>query len=196
MLTDIFTNIFKNNLWKSPESRSGRGSEVELTANIRKNLPILLRYLDVHSILDASCGDFNWMKLVELEDIVYHGVDIVPELIQENQLKYGNELRSFTIADITKDKLPKVDLIMCRCTLYHLSYVNIQKALRNFKAAKPKYLLLTNMPSIKKNTDIKDGGYRRLNLERPPFNLKSTMFFEDVPSTHEVMSLFSLESIK
>lgn len=61
-----FTSIYRNNGWGSLESRSGAGSTLASTANIRRELPGLVERLNIRTLLDAPCGDFNWMKEVAL----------------------------------------------------------------------------------------------------------------------------------
>jgi hypothetical protein len=39
-------------------------------------------------LLDIPCGDFNWMKLLNL-GVDYIGADIVGELIAENRRRFG-----------------------------------------------------------------------------------------------------------
>jgi hypothetical protein len=41
------------------------------------------------TLLDAGCGDFNWMRHVNLKLDQYIGIDVVPELICENQRQFG-----------------------------------------------------------------------------------------------------------
>jgi hypothetical protein len=59
------------------------------TETIRQTLPALLAELRVESMLDLPCGDFNWMKQVELPVSRYIGADIVEPLIAKNQGQYG-----------------------------------------------------------------------------------------------------------
>ncbi len=61
-----FRRIYTRNAWGSKGSVSGSGSESEFTASLRVTLPDLLRELGVRSVLDAPCGDFNWMQGVDL----------------------------------------------------------------------------------------------------------------------------------
>ena len=43
-----------------------------------------LRKLGIRTIVDAACGDFNWMRhIVCNSDIKYQGFDIVEELINK-----------------------------------------------------------------------------------------------------------------
>lgn len=78
---EIFEDIYQNNRWGSSESRPGSGSELRTTDTLREELPKLLRYLNVKSMLDLPCGDYNWMSEVDLGGIFYRGADIVEELI-------------------------------------------------------------------------------------------------------------------
>jgi hypothetical protein len=73
--------------------------------------------------------------------------------------------------DITKIIPSKVDLILCRDCLFHLSYKDIFSALKNFKKSKSRFLLTTTFTNRTKNRNIFSGGWRPINLELPPFNL-------------------------
>src|SRR5262245_49829383 len=115
----VFTEIYHNHIWNDPESISGRGSTWARTEVVRVTLPLLLKELNATTLLDAACGDFNWMQHVALEGIKYIGVDIVPELIELNLQRYGSEDRAFVQMDISKHKLPSADVILCRECMIH-----------------------------------------------------------------------------
>jgi hypothetical protein len=70
---ETFKRIFDESSWnvETEESVSGEGSTLEQTRELINVLPELLRSLDIQSFLDAPCGDFNWMKFVDLSDIHY-----------------------------------------------------------------------------------------------------------------------------
>jgi len=136
----IFETIYNKNYWDSKESVSGPGSSLKTTQRIREALPDLWKKYDIKIFLDVPCGDFNWMKEVDKSGIQYIGADIVKPLIDENKKKYGAHNINFTVLDITKDALPKVDMIFCKDCLQHLSNENVFKALRNFKNSGSKYL--------------------------------------------------------
>jgi hypothetical protein len=169
IMEEIFTQIYHSNAWEGI-SRSGTGSDLEQTKSIREELPKLLKELKVKTLLDLPCGDFYWMKEVNLENTKYIGGDIVQDIIDINNKKYSNQNRNFIKLDITKDPLLKVDLILCRYLLQHLSESKIWKALENIKKSNSKYLLTTVATGVKENIDINDGEYRPLNLLIPPFS--------------------------
>lgn len=168
-LQQTFTNIYEQNSWGSSESASGAGSEKKSTELLRKELPVLLQKFNIKSILDIPCGDWNWMKYVDLCGASYIGADIVESLIQKNKEIYKGV--DFRVLDITKDTLPKVDLIFVRDCLGHLNNHNVSLALRNCRESGSKYLLSTSFTKWDKNPDIEDGGWKCINLMIPPFQL-------------------------
>ncbi|MBW2972237.1 class I SAM-dependent methyltransferase, partial [Candidatus Woesearchaeota archaeon] len=149
------------------------------TVKIRKAIPALVKRFGVKSFLDVPCGDFNWMKEVKL-GAVYIGGDIVPDLIDANNKRYASEDRSFMKLDITRDRLPKADMVMCRDCLVHLSFKDILKAVKNMKRSGAKYLLTTTFPGVRFNQYIETGEWRVVNLEKPPFS-----FPKPIVSIHE-----------
>lgn len=168
-LTAVFSEIYHTNAWQDPESVSGRGSTSARTKAIMSQLSLLLQDLQTKTLLDAACGDFNWMKDTELGDVKYIGVDVVPALIAFNQL-YSDEQKSFAALDITTDRLPAADAILCRDCFIHLSFRNIKAALRNFKKTNATHLLCTTHTTVVENTDCTDGSWRNVNMQLPPFN--------------------------
>ena len=166
----IFEHIYDSNRWQNDESRSGHGSSLDQTASLRQALPGLLNAFEIHSIIDVPCGDFHWMKRVELHDTTYLGLDIVPELIAANRARYAKPGRDFNKLDIVETVPPRADLILCRDLLVHLSYADIRRAVANFKASGATYLLTTTFPDTSRNENILTGNWRRLNLARAPFD--------------------------
>lgn len=167
----VFKVIHENRAWGT-DSSSGGGSDLKQTTLVRDMLPKLFQELKVDTVLDAPCGDFHWIDRMSLDVKRYIGMDIVPDLIESNQENYSNEKVDFQCADITKDKLPKVDMIICRDCLVHLSNRKIKKALRTFKNSGSKYLLTTTYPGlVKHNWNIVTGMWRPVDLQKPPFNL-------------------------
>ncbi len=168
---DVFTEIYKTNHWNSEESISGGGSELSQTKSLLRDLGLLLKEKKIHSVLDLPCGDFKWMQHLDFTDINYIGGDIVEELIQLNSLQYKNlDNVNFRLLDLIEDTLPKSDLIIVRDCLVHLSNSNIFKAINNIKRSGSTDLLTTTFPDFNLNYDIVTGDWRRLNLEKEPFN--------------------------
>lgn len=154
------------------ESASGPASSLASTEELRLALPALLRDLGVRTLLDAPCGDFFWMSRTRLSLDRYIGADIVPELIDEVRRRHGAPGREFIVADLTRDRLPVADAVLCRDCLTHLSLRKAAAALENIRRGASTYLLATTFPgAVAVNRDILTGGWRMLDLRLPPFNL-------------------------
>jgi len=164
----VFTKHYRENGWASAESRSGHGSTFHASQAVREALPKLVEQLKIRSMLDVPCGDFNWMRFVDIS-IAYIGADIVKEIVADNQRDYGSPTRYFVKLDLTSDSLPRADLILCRDCLIHFSFRHIHRAVANIKRSEARYLLTTTHPSLEHNRDIVTGEWRRLNLEAAPF---------------------------
>lgn len=169
-MKDLFTNIYHNNTFGGVESRSGHGSNLANTAAIRAALPALVARLGVRTLLDIPCGDFYWMKEVDLRGIMYLGADIVGALIERNRQLFSAGNINFLKLDITDDELPPADLILCRDCLVHFSNADALRAIANIKRSGAGYLLTTTFTNREANQDIATGEWRALNLEAPPFN--------------------------
>lgn len=170
-LRETFTEVYRRNVWRGGESRSGKGSGLAHTETLRRVIPPLLEELGVATLLDASCGEFFWMKEVELGAVRYIGTDIVKDMIAENERRYGGPTRRFLCLDITRDALPRADLILCRDSLVHLNYGRALAAVANFKRSGAVHLLATTFPGRRENRDFDAAlGWRPLNLQLPPFS--------------------------
>ncbi len=168
---DLAARFERTNLWGAATSVSGLGSEDPATAAIREALPALLQRLGARSLLDAPCGDAGWIGRMKL-DVDYIGIDIVPSLIEANNQRVarGELTGRFRVADITRDALPPVDVVLCRDCLVHLSFQNIARAIARFRDSGARFLLVTTFSEWDGNRDCEDGDWRALNIEKAPFN--------------------------
>lgn len=168
---EIFTEYYKTNFWQNPETLSGDGSTSEYTETLRKQLPILFAKLEVATLLDAPCGDYNWFQhVLRPTGLQYTGGDIVGELIERNNQIFSNETTRFVTLDIITDKLPPAQLWMCRDVLFHFSNEDIFKTLSNLVRSDIDYFLTSSHTEVRENEDIPTGWFRLLNLREPPFN--------------------------
>lgn len=181
-ISDIFKSIYEKNSWRNTESSSGNGSTLSYTENLRKELPILINKFEITSMLDAPCGDFNWMKeVLPRLNVDYIGGDIVESLIYNLNKLHSNSTTQFSILDITKDKLPTTDLMICRDCLFHLEPILVKNFFKNFVSSDIKYLLTTthvnennNFQNVKK---MKTGEYHKIDLFSEPYNLPRTVLY-------------------
>jgi len=177
---EIFTDIYRSNAWNGTFSVSGPSGELSQTARIIAALPALFRGHRIRSVLDIPCGDFYWMRQVDLRGVRYVGADIVAELVSRNTAAYERPGLSFTQLDLLGDPLPRVDLVLCRDALVHFSFADGRRALENICASGSTYLLTTTFLARKRNRNVATGGWRPLNLERAPFRLSApTLVLEE-----------------
>jgi hypothetical protein len=170
-MESIFAGMARDCSTSKMESVSGPGSSLAQTTEMRQRLPQLLQSIGAQSLLDAPCGDFNWMRQVALGVKEYTGVDVLKELVETNQKQYGGNGRRFLQLDLSSDVLPRADVILCRDCLVHFSFHDIMRTLANFRRGGSSYLLMTTFPHRTANADIQTGGWRPLNFELGPFRL-------------------------
>jgi len=204
-IEERFNKIYSTNYWLDGESRSGKGSSLRSTENIRIHLPKIIERFKIKRLLDAPCGDFNWMsQVLKNVDVDYIGSDIVEDLIVSNRKNEKNNIK-FVKLDIRIDKLPMSDLMICRDCLFHFSYEDIFKFLDNFLISDIKYMLLTshlNTENKFENRNIVTGDFRKIDLFSKPFNFEKNYIYSFMDKDiHEVehfkhMYLFSKSQIK
>lgn len=181
----IFTDIYKRNAWGCDESYSGWNSTLATTADLRKQLPELFSRYQISSMNDIPCGDFNWMKAVELGSTFYFGGDIVPALIEANKRKWESENRKFGVINLLSDPLPKADLFLCRGCLDHFSEADVKKTILNIRKSGCTYLLATTYPKAL-NSNILTGDYRPINLTAPPYNFPEALLL--IPDDEDALA--------
>ncbi|MCL7754964.1 class I SAM-dependent methyltransferase [Polaribacter sp. Z022] len=180
---DAMKQVYEMQLWGNNQTPfySGEGShKLEIINPYIKTISSFLNdFKEPISVLDLGCGDFNIGKhFVELTK-KYIAVDIVENLIDYNKKTFNKENLEFFCLNIAKDNLPKVDCVIIRQVLQHLSnkeVINIVEKLYQYK-----YIILTeHLPygAFTPNLDIISGQGIRIKkqsgilLLEAPFNLK------------------------
>lgn len=171
---EVFTRIYETGAWNSAESASGTGSTMAQTEIIRDVLPVLISQRGIKTIMDISCGDWNWMQHVDLRGALYHGADIVPAIIEANQAKHAHPRRCFSVMDILTDPFPEADLILCRDCLCHFYHADAIRAIVNIRNSGGRYLLANFYPRHYANVGdgnlaITTGQWYPINLCAAPF---------------------------
>ena len=206
---EFFETVYRENQWSSPDSRSGPGSELSATENLRRELPALLQRFAITSVLDAPCGDFNWMQHLDLGGIQYVGGDIVSGIVQRNESQFGSSGRRFVQLDLASDMLPATDLIFCRDCLIHCSNGLVIQILRNIVQSRAKFLCTTHDVSYlryaRQDFQVGDLGYeishrfRCINFTLPPFNFPPPIHVINEPDFWEdckTMALWSIDDLR
>lgn len=181
-----FSEVYRLNLWGSPESRSGRGSEKRVAAPDRKFLydSINRHYSSRASqtnltIIDAPCGDFNWMPalLAALEEkfasVTYHGFDIVPSAIKTLRQRWASRPNyHFHHSDLVESVPAQGDVLICRDLLNHVSLRDGQRVLSNLLASHTPLLVISNNAATNSNAASPGdgGGSRFVDITKAPFN--------------------------
>ena len=196
-----FEKIYAENVWGNSESLSGPGSTLVATENLRQALPVLLADLNVRCLLDAPCGDLNWIaKVLEELNIFYIGVDIVEPLIAKLRRLYRDDKKKcFLHIDVTIDMLPMADLLIARDFLFHLSYQDTANFLANYLSSRIPFLLTTTHVNNGRfeNRDIETGRWRWFDIFSEPYSF-SAYPLRQIPDDGGVksMCLFTRYQVK
>ena len=190
-----FDDIYRNATWgtnKDGVGNSGTGSTEHATLLYRAFLQQFLADRKITSVVDAGCGDWEFSKTIDWTGIDYKGFDIVESVVRANTERYAKPNVQFIHADIVETELPAADLLISKHVLQHLPNSAVEKFLRQMK--KYRHVLLINGVDrhslTADNTDIRPGGYRTLDLTRPPFDLPAIKVLTYVDSTstmHQVL---------
>lgn len=180
---EVFTSIYQGKSWGGHQSVSGRGSDDDQTAVIAAEIPNIIAKLNVTSLLDIPCGDFHWMKNVQLGSTKYIGSDIVADLVAKNNAEFSSPTVTFQQLNLIEGPLPKVDLIFCRDCLVHFSFAHVRSSLKTIVTSGSTYLATTSFSKRNSNDDITTGNWRPLNLRTAPFSFPAPLIEIDEKCT-------------
>lgn len=198
-------------LWQVNSKKNipcGYGSKLQHTEMARVFIQECIYRFKIQSINDAGCGDFSWMKLLDLKDVKYSGFDINSQMIDALKEAYSDV--NFFEHDFVNKILPKADLIVCRDCLFHLPFKSIFNALKLFKESGAKWLITTSHNEQLFNIDLADVkyskrdskyynehyGFRELNLRMDPFNLpKPIDSIDENPTYNRILAIWELQEI-
>ncbi|MBV8950569.1 MAG: class I SAM-dependent methyltransferase [Actinobacteria bacterium] len=176
----MFTRIYATDHWKGG---SGEGSTPDATLPYRRLVELLVTASDVRSVVDIGCGDWQASRLVDWHGVPYLGVDVVPEVIQADNERFGGSGVGFACADVSRARAPRGDLLLCKDVLQHWPIHAIERFVAR-ERWRHRYLLLTNdiesvhSPAERHNAEIPLGHWRTLDLEMSPFAVFADARFE------------------
>lgn len=179
------------------ETLCGPGSTVDFTLALRDMLPEIFDLHDIRSILDAPCGDGQWMKHIDLTGINYTGWDNNETVLALAKKRIpAGKFRKTNL--LTRKRIPNVDLIICRDFLAHIPDEFVLGLLSRFKTSGSRYLLATNFPGNNDHLHSYDRDgfyYRPVNLTAEPFNMPAPLktLAEPGPEVGRQMALFALQ---
>lgn len=198
-IEEIFTKIYKEDLWGSLESKdnnksfySGPGSYNNTAVEYVELISNYINSNEINSITDIGCGDFNIGSQIcqRIKSVKYTGVDIVPSLIERNLLNYSTDKINFICANALKDEIPVSDLLLIRQVFQHLSNEDIALIIKNV-FPNFKYIIITEQQIkekllIKKNLNKPSGPGTRISLN-------SSVFLQDKPFCLRTKLILSAE---
>lgn len=145
---EVFTDIYARKVW-GDGSGGGSGEQAMPYCAFISNL--LANDCAVYEVLDIGSGDQNVTRNIKWHGVVYYGIDAA----------WGH--------DALTDTLPPADLVLCKEVMQHLSNEQVQTLLDR-TAHYPRRLFTNNCDPEHMNEDIETGGFRPVDLSKPPFN--------------------------
>jgi SAM-dependent methyltransferase len=182
-ITKTFSRIYREHEWGGI-SKSGPGSTPTLLGRYLQILRHFINQNSIYSIVDIGCGDWALGQPMDWKGLDYTGVDIVPDVVNSLNTRFGRNNVRFLCLDARFADLPTADLCILKDVLQHLSNRSIEQVLRQL-GNRYKYALITNdishkewggwkrlykLKLVKVNRDIPDGGYRPIKLTERPFD--------------------------
>ena len=171
-MRDDLKAVFEDRSWsqgRPDTSLSGFNASVRATRRLRAALPQIVARYAITSFVDAPCGDWFWMRHVDLTGIDYTGWEISQKLVDHNW-QFTADGVTFALGDITSDPLPRADLVMCRDTLVHLMFDKRWDFFENFAASGSTYLLSTHWFVPTNRWVYRNGGEKPISLLAEPFS--------------------------
>ncbi|HSX12021.1 MAG TPA: class I SAM-dependent methyltransferase [Rhabdochlamydiaceae bacterium] len=166
------------------------------TKVLKEDLLRLFRGLEIQTCVDIPCGEASW--IYEITPLIqnYTGVDTEEKRLQKNREKYGSQTLHFQHLDISKEPVPKADLIFCHDALNFLTQNEILASLLLFKKSGAKYLLVSTHPDQEKNRKGKKGIYHSINWQLPPYQFpKPLLILNDPNEKQKKLALWRMEDL-
>jgi hypothetical protein len=168
---DAFRSIYASDAWTLG---SGPGSLPSANAPFTEFLESFIRENGIGRLVDFGCGDWGYMNHVNLAGSDYLGLDVVDSVLAENVRRYERAEIRFAHTPSNLAELPEGDLILFKDVLVHLPNDYVAAVL--FQAQRKfRFVLAVNNFSANPavyNSDIQFGGFRPVDLSRPPFSIR------------------------
>ena len=93
----------------------------------------------------------------------YIGADVVDILVEENRRRFSDDMRTFLTLDLTKNPLPKADIILSRLLVSSV-FKDISRAIANIQASGAQFYPHDNKPIAREQRRYR---YRRVEKTKP-----------------------------
>ena len=120
----VFTHIYKNNVWgvgTSLSPLSGDGSNPDNAKPYVSFVENLIKDANIKSVLDFGHGDWEMWRDYKFDNCSYIGIDVADSISEQLNSRLGSENRIFTKVSPNIQELPAADLFICKEVLQHLS---------------------------------------------------------------------------
>lgn len=184
---DRFKDVYAHKRWAVYGVLSGDGSRVATT------LPVVAWLEEqadagMRSVLDLGCGDLEWMatcRAVTERRLLYHGIDVVPELIGHHQRVYPwfvgevGDLEAMPRLGGTREQPMVADIVLLKDVLFHLCNGMAGQILMYVNKLQWKRLLISTHPGAdnKRRHGLKGGAMKPLDVE-------ATGLIDGAPATY------------
>lgn len=171
---EVFNTIYRKHKWLFG---SGSGSiSIFNKPFIQFVNNFLNDYPDIKVIVDIGCGNFKIGKNLALHGKKYIGCDVSDFVLEKVRGKFSSPNKRFLHLDVVSDELPKGDLVILKDVLQHLCNRDVFRVLS--KLTIYRYVIIQNdiydekfvFNTKKTNKNIKNGGFRPLDIRKTPFN--------------------------
>lgn len=194
-MNNPFTDIYDSGGWSN--LGSGPGSSPRYNRKLLKLLNSFLKLRNVQSIVDYGCGDWQMFREFDFGGVRYLGTDVVEAVVLRNTELYARPGIEFRLSKSMKDNDIVGDLLFVKDVILHLPNKNCREILDHAKANFKYALFVNDMRSkeIPVNKDIEIGGYRPVDISRPPLLMPSTTLLVYGSDTRRVRNLKSLANL-
>lgn len=160
---EAFSLIYKGGGWS--RLGSGPGSTPSQAGPFLDKLSSIIKVLNPTSILDVGCGQGLAIGALSGFTGYYTGIDIVPEVIEENRRNFPVANFAFLVFDLAEKRLDgQFDLVIIKDVLQHLPNSTIYCLMSNVAMMCGAAIVVNDSYCGKgiNFDEIKDGGYRPL----------------------------------
>lgn len=176
-----------------PETFCGYGSTLKATEHLRSNLLYTLNHIGLKKVLDAPCGDFNWMGLTGIAPDDYVGIDADPAHIEACTARAPEF--TFILGDIIYADLPNAEIMICRDFHQHLPLQVALQAIDNFKRSGISWLAATTNYAGQ-NNEVDMGGFYPVDLQKFPFAFPAPRYrIEDPVGTNRYLGFWKASDL-
>jgi hypothetical protein len=171
-LRERFEEIYSTDEWYGG---SGEGSQPKYARSYVAFLQQFMRDNAIRTVADLGCGDWQFSRLVDWSGVEYDGYEVVRPVLADIERRFSAPHVRFHLIEGEPSEVADADLLLVKDVFQHWSHARIHAFLPHL--SRFRCALITNC-AADGNEDIPDGGYRALDLRRPPFEIRAESVHE------------------